>query len=148
MGLLNAIDVGKDAIGVHGKRIEIAATNMANIETPNYVRKIPLIYATEDTSFSGVMNSMRKSMFSVGSVPFTGGSVVLRGVVEDPTLGEKIYSPGHPDADENGYIRTSNVNPLVETADAMLARRAYEANTAIITIAKAMSQKALEIGRS
>jgi len=148
MSLLNAIDIGKASINVHGKRIEIAATNMANIETPNYVRKIPLVYATENTSFAGVMNSMKESVFSIGTIPFTSGSVRLEGVVEDPTLGERVYKPGHPDADANGYIRSSNVNPLVEIADATLARRAYEANSAIITITKAMGQKALEIGRS
>ncbi len=148
MSLLNAFNIGKDAVNVHGKRIEIAATNVANVETPYYVRKIPMIYATENLSFSGVMNSMKTSMFSAGSIPFTGGSVVLGGVADDPTLGEKIYSPGHPDADKNGYIRTSNVNPLVEIADATLARRAFEANSAILTITKAMEQKALDIGRS
>ena len=148
MSLLNAFNIGKDAIGVHGKRIEIAATNMANIETPNYVRKIPMIYATENLSFSSVMNAMKTTMFSAGSVPFTGGSVILGGVADDPTLGEKLYAPGHPDADKNGYIRTSNVNPLVEIADANLARRAFEANSAILTITKAMEQKALDIGRT
>ena len=148
MSLMNAFDIGKSAINVHGKRIEIAATNMANIETPNYVRKVPLIYATENLSFSGVMNSMRESMFSAGTIPYTGGGVVMRGVMEDPALGQRLYKPGHPDADENGYIRTSNVNPMVEIADATLARRAYEANTAILTITKAMEQRALDIGRS
>lgn len=148
MGLMNAFEIGKAGVNVHGKRIEIAATNVANIETPNYVRKIPLIYATENVSFAGVMNSMRDTMFSLGSVPYTTGGVAMRGVVEDPTLGQRLYKPGHPDADENGYIRVSNVNPMVEIADANLARRAYEANTAILTITKAMGQRAIEIGRT
>jgi len=146
MGLMNSFEIGKAAINVHGKRIEIAAGNMANIETPNYVRKIPLIYATDDVSFSSIMGSMRGSVFAAGSIPYTAGGVAMRGVVEDPTLGQRIYKPGHPDADENGYIRVANVNPLVEIADATLARRAYEANTAILTITKAMGQRALEIG--
>ena len=69
------------------------------------------------------------------------------GIVEDPTLGDKIYQPGHPDADQNGYIRSSNVNPMVDMADAMMAQRAYEANLAIISITKAMAQRAVEIGK-
>jgi len=147
MGLIDSIDIGKNAMDVHGKRMEIAATNMANVDTPNYVRKIPVIYSTDDISFNGVMNSMKESVFGVGSIPFSQGGVTMSGVVEDPTLGEKIYKPGHPDADAQGYIRTANVSPLVEMADATMARRAYEANAAIITIAKAMAQKAVEIGR-
>lgn len=147
MGLLNTMDIGKDAIYVHGKRIQIAAANMANIETPNYTRKIPVIHATESTSFAGVMNAMRSDVFGVGSIPISNGGIAITGMVEDPTLGEKVYQPGHPDADEKGFIRASNVNPMVEIADATLARRAYEANAAIITITKAMGQRALEIGR-
>ena len=93
------------------------------------------------------MNAMRSSVFAAGSIPMTNGNVELSGIVEDTTLGEKIYKPGHPDADEKGFIRTSNVNPVVEIADATLARRAYEANAAIITMAKTMAQRAAEIGR-
>ena len=52
------------------------------------------------------MNEMKEDVFGVGTLPFLQGGVVFNGCVEDPTLGEKIYKPGHPDADENGYIRT------------------------------------------
>ena len=62
------------------------------------------------------------------------------------TQGEKIYRPGHPDADEEGYVRMSNVNPMVDMADAVLAQRAYEASLGIMTIAKTMSQRAIQIG--
>ena len=67
--------------------------------------------------------------------------------VEDPTVGERIYSPGHPDADANGYIRSSNVNAMVDMADAIMAQRAYEANLALINISRSMAAKAAEIGR-
>ena len=75
------------------------------------------------------------------------GGVTFSGVVEDPTLGQKIYKPGHPDADENGYIRQSNVNAMVDIADALVAQRAYEANLAVVNISKSMAQRALEIGK-
>ena len=38
------------------------------------------------------------------------------------SVGERIYSPGHPDADANGYIRASNVNAMVDMADAIIHR--------------------------
>ena len=144
---MESINIGARAVDVHGKRLDMAARNMANLDTPNYVRKIPILHATEDISFAGVMNSMKESVFGVGSIPFTQGGVALTGVVEDPTMGEKLYKPGHPDADRNGYIRTSNVNPMTEMADASFAQRAYEANLSIIAITKSMAQKAIEIGR-
>lgn len=147
MGLLDAMDIGSKGLAVHGKRLDISAKNIANIDTPNYVRKIPVLNATDNISFAGLMNSMKDDAFSTGSVPFLQGGVSMSGVVEDPTLGDKIYRPGHPDADKNGYIRTSNVNPLVEMADASLAQRAYEANLAVLSITKSMAQRAVDIGK-
>ncbi len=147
MGIMESIDIGANALKVHGKRIDVHAKNIANLDTPNYVRKIPVLNAKDDISFHGVMNSMKEDAFGVGTLPYLQGGVNFSGVVEDPTLGAKIYKPGHPDADENGYIRASNVNAMVDIADALMAQRAYEANLALVSISKSMAQKAIEIGR-
>ena len=148
MGLLDSFDIGANALKVHGKRIDVHAKNIANIDTPNYVRKIPVLNSTDDMSFHGVLNSMKEDVIAVGSLPSLQGGVAFSGVVEDPTLGEKIYKPGHPDADEHGYIRASNVNAMVDIADALMAQRAYEANLALVNITKSMASRAIEIGRS
>ena len=94
------------------------------------------------------MNVMKEDVFGSGTLPYLQGGVVFNGCVEDPTIGERIYSPGHPDADENGYIRASNVNAMVDMADAVMAQRAYEANLALVNISRQMANKALDIGRS
>lgn len=147
MGILESMDMGAQALRVHGKRIDVHAKNIANLDTPNYVRKIPVLNATDDISFHGIMNAMKEDVFGVGTLPYLQGGVNFSGVVEDPTLGQKIYKPGHPDADENGYIRASNVNAMVDIADALMAQRAYEANLALVNISKSMAQRALEIGK-
>ena len=146
MGIFSAMNVGCDGLKVHGARLDISSKNIANLDTPKYVRKIPLVVSTDRTSFLSVMNQMRESVFGTGNLPYVSGSVSMAGVVEDPTLGDKIYKPGHPDADENGYIRTSNVDPLVEITDAIMAQRAYEASLAILTLTKSMADKATAIG--
>ena len=147
MGIMDSIDMGAKALQVHGKRIDVHAKNIANLDTPNYVRKIPVLNAVDDVSFHGLMNSMKEDVFGVGTLPYLEGGVSFSGVVEDPTLGEKIYKPGHPDADADGYIRASNVNAMVDIADALMAQRAYEANLALVNISKSMAQRALEIGK-
>ena len=147
MSIMDSIDIGANALKVHGKRIDIHAKNIANLDTPNYVRKIPVLNAVDDVSFQGVMNSMKEDVFGVGTLPYLQDGVTFSGIVEDPTLGQKIYKPGHPDADENGYIRQSNVNAMVDIADALVAQRAYEANLAVVNISKSMAAKAVEIGR-
>ncbi len=146
MGIFSAMNVGCDGLKVHGMRLDINSKNIANIDTPNYTRKIPLVVSTDRSSFLSVMNQMKESTFGSGTLPYATGSVSMAGVVEDPTLGDRIYKPGHPDADENGYIRASNVDPLVEITDAIMAQRAYEASLAIITMTKAMADRAAQIG--
>lgn len=142
MGLFNAFNIGLEGLNVHGKRVEIAAKNVANLDTPNYTRKIPLISSNEDQSFATVLSSM-----GIGKGGSNLGGINFDGIIEDPTPGAKIYKPGHPDADENGYIRTSNTNPMVELADATMAQRAYEASLSIMNISKAMATTSLEIGK-
>ena len=144
MGLMNAFNIGREGLTVHGKRVEIAAKNIANMDTPNYTRKIPLISSNQDQSFATVLSSMGVGALA-GSTNL--GGVNFDGIVEDPTPGTKMYKPGHPDADENGYIRTSNTNPMVDIADAHIAQRAYEASLGVISISKAMAIASLEIGK-
>lgn len=144
MGLSNAINIGLEGLTVHGKRVEIAAKNVANIDTPNYTRKIPILSSNQDQSFATVLSSMGMGALNSG----TGlGGVNFDGIVEDPTPGAKLYKPGHPDADKDGYIRTSNTNAMVDITDATLAQRAYEASLSVITISKAMATAALEINQ-
>ena len=103
MSILESMNIGSNALKTHGLRLDIHAKNIANIDTPNYVRRIPVLNATEDISFHGLMNTMKNDVFGVGTLPYLQGGVVFNGCVEDPTVGERIYSPGHPDADANGY---------------------------------------------
>lgn len=147
MGILDSFDIGANALRTQGLRLDTHAKNMANVDTPNYVRKIPVLSSASDLSFNGLMNEMQCGIFGSGNSIYLKGGVEFTGIVEDPTLGDKIYKPGHPDADKNGYIRASNVNPMVEMADAMLAQRAYEANLALINITRSMAMRATEIGK-
>ena len=48
MGILDSMNIGSNALKAHGLRLDIHAKNIANIDTPNYVRKIPVLNASED----------------------------------------------------------------------------------------------------
>ncbi len=141
MGILDALDTGTGALRAQSLRLDVHAKNVANVDTPNYVRLIPILSSTNQLGFSNSIGSIAN-----GTATLKGG-VTFSGVMEDPNLGEKIYKPGHPDADENGFIRASNVDPSVEMADAILAQRAYEANLALVNVTRAMAMKAADIGR-
>ena len=147
MGILDSMNISQEGMRAHSMRLDIHTKNIANLDTPNYVRKIPILVAKDDISFNGLLNNMRNSTNKSAGIQMTGGGVEMPGVAYDPTPGEMIFKPGHPDADKNGYIRMSNVDPMVDMADAMMASRAYEANLAVAGIVKAMAQRAAEIGK-
>ena len=57
-----------------------------------------------------------------------------------------MFDPGHPDADERGFVSYPDVNPVSEMLNLVTVTRAYEANVRAMNIAKSMALKALEIG--
>ena len=66
-------------------------------------------------------------------------------VEEDSSTGELIFMPNHPDADENGYVESSNVNVINEMVEMIEATRNYEANLKALNASKEMIKDSLEI---
>lgn len=58
------------------------------------------------------------------------------------------YEPGHPAADENGYVKMPNVNLLIEMADMREVNRSYEANLKMMTQAKTMVMRTIDLLRN
>ena len=78
--------------------------------------------------------------------PETGGGISSEvAVAEDASEFRVVYDPGHPDADEEGYVLMPNVNPITEMVDMITASRAYEANISAVQTAKEMFNQALKI---
>jgi flagellar basal-body rod protein FlgC len=71
--------------------------------------------------------------------------VEIVGVREDLSEGPLVYEPGHPDADESGYVRYPNVNLTEETLSLMETRRLYEANATVFDAIKSMLRRATQI---
>jgi len=60
--------------------------------------------------------------------------------------GEKlVYNPGHPRADENGYVKMPDINMVEEMVDLISTSRSYDANVTVLNAAKQMARRALEI---
>lgn len=146
MTLQNAMAISSEGMTLQSDRLKVSANNIANIDTPNYVRKIPVIIENNSVSFEEVLSQMRNGVIQTG-IAFSPNGATFAGVVADPTPGKRVYRPNHPDADKDGYITMSNVNPLTDIADATVAARVYEANLAVIGITKAMASRAVDIGR-
>jgi flagellar basal-body rod protein FlgC len=146
MTLSSSLEISVEGLTAQSNRMKVHANNIANVNTPYYVRKIPVLAENYQMSFEDIIANMRKGIINAG-ISYGPGGAVMAGVVQDPTPGKRIYEPGHPEADKDGYVTLSNVNPMTDMADAMSTSRLYEANLAVVTIVKSMANKALEIGR-
>ena len=140
MNYLLSLDVSASGLNVQRRRMDVIADNLANIETTRtenggpYRRKMVVMSTRPPQDFDGILSSHVKG-------------VKIDDIVEDKTPFRKIFNPGHPDADEEGYLFKPNVDLVVETTNMLMSRRAFEANIAAIKSTKQMVLKALEIGR-
>lgn len=146
MTLTSAFDISSAGLTAHSARMKIHANNIANINTPGYVRKIPVLAENYQMGFDEIISQLRNGVISTG-ISYGPGGVTMAGIVADPTPGKRIYQPGHPQADKDGYVTLSNVNVMTDMADAMSTSRLYEANLAVVSLVKSMANRALEIGR-
>lgn len=71
--------------------------------------------------------------------------VRVAGIAEDQGQGRLVYEPGHPDANDAGYVRYPDIDTTQELVKLMDAKRIYEANAAVFTTAKSMIRAALDI---
>jgi flagellar basal-body rod protein FlgC len=78
-----------------------------------------------------------------------GAEIVrVKNVTEDQKTDFRTkYMPGHPAADENGYVQMPNVNSLVETMDMREATRSYEANMGMFTQSRDMMTRTIDLLR-
>lgn len=141
MNFLKSLETSASGLSAQRKRMDIIASNLANIETTRtekggpYRRKMVVMRTKEmDQDFDTIFNSSVKG-------------VQVDDIVEDQTPFKKVYNPSHPDADSDGYLYKPNVDLIVETTNMMMARRAFEANIAAIKATRQLVIKALEIGR-
>lgn len=74
--------------------------------------------------------------------------IKVRRVARDPSTFPITYKPDDPGADENGYVKETNVKAPVEMTDAVETRRSYEANLKVYEYARSMQQDALALLRS
>lgn len=80
------------------------------------------------------------------SGPQTGGQGVQAQVeIDTETPPRKVYNPGHPHADKEGYVNFPNINIITEFVNALEASRAYEANLSAMDVTKDMAQNTFRI---
>lgn len=124
----DAMSVSASGLKAQAQRLRHVSENIANTDTPGYRRKtVPF-----ETEFGGTG---------------TPGRVETGRVRLDKAALPRIYDPAHPMADETGHYEGSNVNLVIEIADAREAQRSYEANLKMFDQARQMSSSLMELLR-
>jgi flagellar basal-body rod protein FlgC len=125
--------------------MDVTAENLANAQTTRgaaggpYRRKAVVLQEATGSGFGSALAGAQG-----GQPP---GGVQVGGITEDPSPPRKVYDPGHPDADAQGYVQLPNVEPVTEMVDLISASRAYEANVTAMQTAKSMFTKTLDLLR-
>jgi len=134
-------------------RMDVVANNLANVNTTRTpgggpFRRQQVAMAPATASFGETLAGLSGEDGGDGSGEGVRGGVQVSGIVPDMRPFKRVYQPGHPDADAQGYVNLPNVDTVSEMVDMMGATRAYEANVAAVGAVKGMAMKALEIGRA
>jgi len=137
MNLISGIDVTADALSAQKTRLDIVAQNIANAETT----RTPDGHAYQRQIVSFETELMKRS----GGVSLQ--TVKVGSITADPTPGQQVYNPQHPDAGPDGMVTMPNVNLAYEMVDLITASRAYEANLSFVKNARTLAQKTLDIGK-
>ena len=122
--LSTSLAFAASGIEAQANRLRLVSENIANADTPGYHRKL--------VTFENAMDT---------------GLVKLGDVRLDRSDLPKIYDPGHPMADAKGYYDGSNVDMVIELADAREAQRSYEANLRLFDQARQMTQSLFDLLR-
>jgi len=134
--MFSALDVSTSALVAQRTRLNAISSNIANMST------------TRNENGESEAYQPRYVTFQTDTELTTpgGGSGVKIGSVEYSTEAPKSkYEPGHPDADENGYVNYPAINMTMEFVDALEATRAYEANIGVLEITKNLTEQTLRI---
>lgn len=136
MRVFKNMDIAGSSLTAHRTMMDTIAENLANVNTTRtegggpYTRKVPVFEEKLD-------QAMGEENRSAG--------VVIREIAEDDTPPRMEYEPGHPDANEEGYVAYPNVSVVREMADMMTASRAYEANLEVVKSARSMWEAATDL---
>lgn len=151
MSIFNGLNTSASALTAQRFRMDVVSANLANAQTTRatvndagefepYRRKM-VVLQSDNQNFKTILQKATTAKND------TLSGVRVSRVVEDETPFKLEFNPTHPDADEAGYVRLPNVDPLKEMVDLMGATRSYEANVTSLNATKNMLMKALEIGK-
>lgn len=139
MSMFKVFDVAGSALSAQSLRLNVTASNMANANSVS--SSIEETYRARQPVFA----AMLKDQFGSGNGSSVG--VEVKGIVESQAPLQQQYNPGHPMANEEGYVFLPNVNVVEEMANMISASRSYQSNVEVVNTAKQLMMRTLTMGQ-
>ena len=127
--MFGTIDIAVSGLQAYQRQMQVVGSNMANMQTTN----------------AGDGKPYRRLIATFEAVDEGAGGVKIKDIVKDNSDFQRVLRPGHPDADENGYVAMPNVDWPTEMINLNAASRAYQANAAILKRYQTMIESSLEL---
>ena len=135
MSMFSIFHISGSAVSAQSQRLNVVASNLANADT----------VAGPD----GQAYKARQVVFQTQLMGEVGAAGVrVSTVTEDQTAGRRVHDPKHPQADADGYVTYSNVNTVEEMVNMISASRSYQNNIEVMSTAKSLLLKTLQLGQS
>ena len=140
MNILDTLRISASGLTAQRVRLQAISSNMANARSTRteegtpYRRQMPVFQAVEANEFG---SELAQQLSRVEVVDVERSEAPFR----------QVFDPGHPDADDDGYVQYPNVDILHEMVDLMNTSRTYEANSNVTETIYKMANQALELGR-
>jgi flagellar basal-body rod protein FlgC len=142
MSMLRIFDVAGSAVSAQSQRLNVVASNLANVDTVAAPDGQP--YRARQVVFQTVLLGAARNPESAQA----NAGVMVSTVTESPQPGRRVRDPAHPNADADGYVTYSNVNAVDEMVNMISASRSYQNNVEVMNTARNLLLKTLQIGQS
>ncbi len=152
-GMFEILDTASNSLRTEREAMGYAAENVANMYTPGYKAKTPILAARgRGQSFSEMVESLAEGreipLNSMILDKSPGAGSMIASVSVDTAEGTRLYLPNHPLADAQGYVESSNVNGPAESVKMLRAVTSYKAILSMVEMTKAASKEALNMTKN
>ena len=135
--LLNALQISAYGMKAQGTRMRVISENRANANTS--------ATTPDGNPYTRKVVSFKNELDRELGLNLVGVDKITREQSDEP-LPVRLM-PGHPGADENGYVKMPNIDPLIEAMDMREAQRTYEANLGMIEQSRTMILQTIDLLR-
>jgi len=142
MGMYAALGISATGLSAQRLRMDVIAANLANADStlgPGQAYRRQVVTLAPASGGASFALPAPAASDPAGASGMSGVSVT--GIVPDASPLRRVYQPGDPNADAQGYVTKPNVNAVTEMVDLVAATRSYQAN---VTAFDATTQMALE----